>query len=40
MLYIVLILCVEYVTSRRYSAVGVSGRISGLRSHNKWAESK
>jgi hypothetical protein len=29
---IVLILCVEYVTSRRYSAAGVGGWMSGLRS--------
>jgi hypothetical protein len=38
--FIVLILCVEYVTSRRYSAAGVGGRMSGLRSFNKRAESK
>jgi len=36
---IVLILCVEYVTSGRYSVAGVSGRMSGLRSYNKPAES-
>lgn len=37
---IVIILCVEYVTSRRYSAAGVGGRMSGLRSYNKRAKSK
>jgi hypothetical protein len=39
-LHRVFTLCDKYVTSRRYSAARVGGRMSGLRLYEKRADSK
>jgi hypothetical protein len=39
-IYVVLILCAKYVTSRRYSTAGVGGRMNALRSYDKLADCK